>query len=379
MSDPAVSIIVPAYNAERTIGPMIDSVLAQTFADWELIIIDDGSTDGTAAVVHGYADPRLRYHFQDNAERSAARNNGLARARGAFITFLDSDDLFLPGKLALQVAALTADPALGLVAGGNRYIDDAGAVLSFSHPWELTPRLDLDAFLAGCPIWLPHTLVRRDWVDRVGGFDSAVEPTEDYDWLLRLAHLGCPMAWTPQLVWAYRLHAHNSIRNADKVNRGHFAVMAKYFGRTDLPPAVRARRDAVLGRQHLSAALRAADTGDAAGARDHLTAFAASPLWSTRPPRDWARELGRTVTNPMWQSDPAALIDRLWDALPPAAAALQSHHAVARAQVARELFFRAWHADDAPALRRTFGAVLARDARLIDRGMLAILARRGLR
>ena len=94
------SIIIPTYNRAHLISKAIESVLAQTFTDWELLIIDDGSKDNTAEVVRSYADARIRYIYQDNAERSAARNNGITQSKGEFITFLDSDDYYLPERLA---------------------------------------------------------------------------------------------------------------------------------------------------------------------------------------------------------------------------------------------------------------------------------------
>ena len=94
------SVIIPTYNRAGLIGKAIDSVLAQTFADWELLIIDDGSTDNTRQIVEAYTDRRVKYIYQENAERSAARNNGVAQAAGKYICFLDSDDYCLPDRLA---------------------------------------------------------------------------------------------------------------------------------------------------------------------------------------------------------------------------------------------------------------------------------------
>lgn len=98
---PFFSIIVPAYNRAHMIGHTIESVLRQTFADWELIIVDDGSKDSTKGVVESYPDKRIRYIYQDNAERSAARNNGIKNSKGKYITFVDSDDYFLPLRLEM--------------------------------------------------------------------------------------------------------------------------------------------------------------------------------------------------------------------------------------------------------------------------------------
>lgn len=103
---PFFSIIIPTYNRATLIGKAIDSVLQQSFADWELLIIDDGSTDNTKEVVTKYADIRIKYIYQQNAERCAARNNGIAQSTGRYITFLDSDDYYMPQRLMLLHAEL---------------------------------------------------------------------------------------------------------------------------------------------------------------------------------------------------------------------------------------------------------------------------------
>lgn len=99
--EPFFSVIIPTYNRATLIGKAIDSVLTQTYTNWELLIIDDGSKDNTREVVEAYTDPRVKYIYQVNAERSAARNNGITQARGKYICFLDSDDYFLSNRLAL--------------------------------------------------------------------------------------------------------------------------------------------------------------------------------------------------------------------------------------------------------------------------------------
>jgi glycosyltransferase involved in cell wall biosynthesis len=106
-----ISVVMPAYNAATYIGEAIASVQAQTYLHWELLVVDDGSTDSTAAVVVGFSrlDARVRYVYQSNAKQGRARNNGIAHAQGELIAFLDADDIWLPHKLAVQVAALTTD------------------------------------------------------------------------------------------------------------------------------------------------------------------------------------------------------------------------------------------------------------------------------
>lgn len=230
---PLVSVIMPAYNAERYIGEAIQSVLAQTLADWELIIVDDGSTDHTAEIVRRFEDPRIRYVYQENSGPYLSRNRGIELAGSPHIAFLDADDLFLPRKLAWQVEVLEKEPEAGLVAGGHHVIDSEGRLLATFRPWTTFPSLDVTTWLFACPVWLQHILIRRDWLERVGGFDSR-DSTGDYDLLLRLAHAGCKMVWLREIVFCYRLHEANSIRQVSKVIEGHRQVIEKFYNRPDL-------------------------------------------------------------------------------------------------------------------------------------------------
>ncbi len=112
-SAPLVTVVIPAYNREKFLPETIESVRTQTFQDWELIIVDDGSTDDTATIVSQLSktDHRIRYIWQQNSERAVARNRGIKESRGAYIAFLDSDDLWLPNKLEKQVNTIMRDGA----------------------------------------------------------------------------------------------------------------------------------------------------------------------------------------------------------------------------------------------------------------------------
>lgn len=186
-------MIIPAYNGVAYIAQAIDSVLAQSDADWELIVVDDGSTDGTGDVVRSYGD-RVRYVVQDNQDVAAARNRGLREARGMWIAFLDQDDFFLPGKLALQVAAAAGHPGAAIVHGGWQIVDASARVMSCVEPWHGLPVLDVAAWLLWKPVFLGAMLLRRDWLERVGGFDCRFRQASDVDLVLRLVRMGFPCA-----------------------------------------------------------------------------------------------------------------------------------------------------------------------------------------
>jgi glycosyltransferase involved in cell wall biosynthesis len=124
-----VSVIIPAYNQAHYLSAAVHSVLTQTHDQLEVIVVDDGSTDRTRDVVERISDPRVRYVHQQNAGLSAARNTGIRHARGDFLSYLDSDDLFLPDKLRVLLGAFDQNPALGFAAGQSILIDEAGQLL----------------------------------------------------------------------------------------------------------------------------------------------------------------------------------------------------------------------------------------------------------
>ena len=126
---PRVSVVVPVFNGERTIAETIASALAQTFEDFELLLINDGSTDHSSEIVRGFDDHRIQIHTFPNAGLSASRNRGIARSRGEFVVFLDADDLWEPRKLEAQVQALDNDPEAALVYTWVDFISEQGADL----------------------------------------------------------------------------------------------------------------------------------------------------------------------------------------------------------------------------------------------------------
>ncbi len=177
-----VSVILPAYNAAAHLPDAIDSVLRQTFADFELIVVDDGSHDDTAAVARRY--PQVRYVHQANAGVSAARNLGASMARGRFLAFLDADDCWRPAKLAVQHAAMAAQRDVLLSRTGFLEAErDHGGQ-------EATGEVRLHETLAPsflCPYFSTSTvMVRRDAFERVGGFDTTLRVAEDVDLYLRV-------------------------------------------------------------------------------------------------------------------------------------------------------------------------------------------------
>lgn len=209
-NSPEISVVIPVYNGAAYIAAAIDSVLAQQGCGVELIVVDDGSGDGTAEAIAPYQS-QVIYLYQPNQGVSVARNLGIRQAQGEFVAFLDADDYFLPGKLAAQLALFRRQPWLGLVHSGWRRVDAQDQALAEITPWEKYPVLDLVTWLQYKPV-LPSAMVfRRDWLVRLGGFDPQLTAAEDVDLVFRLAIAGCQSAWLPQVTVAYRQHGQSAM------------------------------------------------------------------------------------------------------------------------------------------------------------------------
>lgn len=186
---PKISVIIPTYNRAMLLSSAIDSVLSQTYEDYELIVIDDGSTDDTTEIVNKYSTDKLRYVFQENKGRSAARNYGIKLAKGEYIAFLDSDDLFVPSKLEAQVRILDNNPCYGLVYSHANTIDENGDNLDqYSYTGNLSGWIYPDLlYIRNNVITTPTVMVRAKALADVGGFDETMHICEDLDLWCRIA------------------------------------------------------------------------------------------------------------------------------------------------------------------------------------------------
>jgi len=191
-SVPKVSVIIPCYNGARWLSEAIESVLAQTYTDYEIIVVDDGSTDNSADVVRSYPDNRLRYYYQENRGLPAALNSGIELSRGNYIAFIDVDDLWLPDKLEKQLRVMENLPHGGLVYSSCYVIDEIGNVIGLHRAPLL--RRDMVAkklFIEGNFILKPTVLVDVRWLRKVGLFDEEMLYCEDHDMWIRLAMSSC--------------------------------------------------------------------------------------------------------------------------------------------------------------------------------------------
>lgn len=181
---PTVSIIVPCYNGARFVSETLQSVCDQTLTDWECIIVDDGSTDDSAAVVKPFLlDNRFRYLYQENRGLSEARNTGMRHATGEYLQFLDADDLLLPEKLASQIQFLEEHPSFALVATGFIRTSEAGKEIGRNT----YPAGEIHSELLEEAKFVVHAaLLRRNWAERVGEFEPTLRAAEDWDYWCRL-------------------------------------------------------------------------------------------------------------------------------------------------------------------------------------------------
>ncbi len=313
MPDPLVSVITPTFNRAYCLGRTLDSALAQTHAALEVLVIDDGSTDGTRKLVLGRygGDGRVRYAHQPNAGVAAARNHGLRLARGEFVAFLDSDDVWKPWKLEAQLACLRCLPHAGMIWSDMEAVDDAGRLVAphylrtmyHSYRWftagqlftesrplaEVAPALAAAAgggtvfagdlfspMVMGNLVHTSTVLLRRERLERVGGFNERFRSGEDYDFHLRTCREG-PVAFLDLDTIQYqtglpdRLTRHTSLI-ASSFLQTLTAVLGQSGDRVRLP---RRMVRASLANAHCWLGEELLAEGDRAGARRHL----ARGLW----------------------------------------------------------------------------------------------------
>jgi glycosyltransferase involved in cell wall biosynthesis len=206
---------MPVFNGERFLAEAIDSVIAQSYGNQEIVVVDDGSTDGSAEIARSRG---VRYCLQPNQGVAAARNTGLAAAQGELIAFLDQDDTWLPHKLEAQVAFLADRPWVDLVISPIEIVVEPGAtpMTWFEPDWrmEVQTVVQLGAMLA-----------RKRCFDRVGTFDTRYEVASDTDWILRVRDAGLVLETALDVCMRYRMHEHNSSRQETLL---HEEVRAAY-------------------------------------------------------------------------------------------------------------------------------------------------------
>jgi glycosyltransferase involved in cell wall biosynthesis len=196
---PLVSVVVPVHNGERFLADALRSIREQAYADLEVLVVDDGSTDGTAALLDSLG-PDIRALHRPQGGPAAARNDGLRAARGAYVAFLDADDLWPTGRLHKQVHYLEEHPRAEVVLGRVLAVDERGAPLAGAGV--------VDVHL-GCAVF------RRSAFDRVGLFDESLRFSEDHDWFFRARELGLGVHVLDRVTLHYRVHAGGMTRQPE--------------------------------------------------------------------------------------------------------------------------------------------------------------------
>jgi GT2 family glycosyltransferase len=277
---PTVSVIIPAYNAAATLPATLASLRSQTWTDWEAIVVDDGSTDDTAAIARQIDDPRIRVLSGENGGQAIARNRGLAVAQGALVAFLDADDWWTVTALADRVAALQTHPTAIAAYSWTDYVDDRNCLL---HPgfrdrhegWVFGALLANNFIENGS-----NLLIRRAALDRVGGFESRWIPAEDWDLWLRLAKIG-EFVLIPQAQVRYRVSAGSSSANLRRLEQACCGVLAAHL--VNAPPAVRAIGRSAKARFYKGLACKALTAGPRDRGRGWRSArLLALALWFDR-------------------------------------------------------------------------------------------------
>ena len=219
---PRVSVMIPTFNCARFLGLAIDSVLAQTYHDYEIVVVDDGSTDNTRECIAKYG-VKVRYFHQTNQGLSAARNLALDYATGEFIAYVDADDLWFPGKLEAQVTFLDSHPECGLVHTEVSVIDEQGKVLHARFNQETGRSVPqgkcLNDLLQNCHIQVPSVMERRNWLDKAGRFDLRLVAAQDYLHWIMLALAGAEVGYIDQALALYRWRQSSLMSSQSRVVR----------------------------------------------------------------------------------------------------------------------------------------------------------------
>jgi glycosyltransferase involved in cell wall biosynthesis len=225
---PEVTVVVPTRGRSRLLALTLCGVMRQNDVDLEVVVVDDGSTDDTAAMVTGLGDGRVRLLRHDRSRGvSAARNTGIAAARGEWVAFCDDDDLWAPGKLALQLEA-AARAGRHWAYAGDVEVDDRLRVVAGAPPAPPERVVELLARHNAVPAGASNVVVRSGSLARCGPFDDQLRNNEDWDMWIRLARLG-PPAWVPQPLVALRQHAGNASWNMARMLQ-ELSVIERRYG-----------------------------------------------------------------------------------------------------------------------------------------------------
>lgn len=360
---PLVSIIIPTFNRADLLPQTIESCLVQTYPNLEVIVVDDGSTDATAEVVARYGS-KVIYVRQDRQGVRRARQRGLQRASGEYITFLDSDDLILPTKIERQAQVLGEHAEVGLCHGWYYTVDDQGRKLDLMTD---IPETDVPAeLICRCFIWSGAPLIRRASLDALDLSSTAWE-REIYEWdlWLRLALAGLPFFCIREPLGAYRIHANSLSANIEVVARRVFSILDTVYNDPHAPGTLHAVKERAYATWHTWFALRYYAACAWEAAQHHLTLALASADSPVARPSALALQIGYHAVNGR-SPDPLLYLDDVFAHLPPHVAGVRAYHGQVRAYVHRTLALRLYRFGDPAAASEHLAQAITMDADLIS-------------
>lgn len=304
MASEFISVVIPNYNHGRYLGDAIESVLAQQHRHYEIIVVDDGSTDDSRQVAAHFGD-RVRYHYQANRGLSAARNHGIMLAQGDYIALLDADDLYEADFMTTMVAVLRANPQAAGVYCGYRFVDQENRPLPQVEK-RLFPVDQVHATLLQGNLWVPESvLMQRRCYAAVGPFDESLRACEDWDMWLRIT-AKYPVVGTDAVLTRHRVLAGSMSSSPDRMVQNRFAVLQKHLGAAPTPAmTVSPAKRGAYSQAHLLSAIEYLQIDQEERAYSHLyQAAQIDPRLFTqtatfyelgcgRQPKGWRGELHR--------------------------------------------------------------------------------------
>lgn len=266
-----ISVIIPTYNRSKFLSEAIASVQQQEYPDFEIIVVDDGSTDNTYSMLNNNDDNRIKIIFQENSGRSSARNHGLQIAKGNLICFLDDDDLYLPGKLSKQAEYLIGHPMVDVVGSGFQYIDENGREIGIKEPWLDSQEMRVKDLLISCPLITSSVMIRKEALEKMDHwFDPNLELAEDKDFFVRLLYTGSKFEWIPMILSGYRIHLNNSQHDWVKYTKAKIQLLDKFFAQSNIHAEISANINKYYFNTYLTGACQCFARGQTSNAIDFL-------------------------------------------------------------------------------------------------------------
>jgi len=246
---PEVSVVIPTYNSARYLTEAIDSVLAQSFKDFEVLVIDDGSTDETESLIQRYG-AEVRYVRQQNSGVAIARNRGIEQSRGRYVSFLDADDTWSASKLERQLAAMSENRQYRICYSAFTVVASDLAPIGVTRSCRQADALE-DLLLRGNVVATPSTVMgERSLFIEAGGFDPALSQCADWDMWVRLAALS-DFLYVDEPLVNYRQHGENMSRDATLLERDSLRVLEKGFAMSALTDRLRSHRRPAFARNYM--------------------------------------------------------------------------------------------------------------------------------